>query len=134
MCPSWAKIGECEANPNYMVGTRQLRGHCRLACGVCTPKLDTFASLAALKLTSEAQDELEGIRTGLLQQLRNVACTAAKACVGGASTTAAQGSMVQVCAGDALAVCRVLSAGCAASDMSSCAAIHDMSSCAAINK
>jgi hypothetical protein len=96
MCPSWAKIGECDANPNYMVGTRELRGHCRLSCGVCAPKLDLTASLAALQLTSAALAELEGIRAGLLQQLRNLGCTGAKACVGGASSTAAQGGMVQV--------------------------------------
>ena len=28
-CPYWAGIGECEANPNYMLV------HCKLSCGVC---------------------------------------------------------------------------------------------------
>lgn len=37
MCPTWAAIGECHANPNYMVGRpeRSQRGHCRRSCGRC---------------------------------------------------------------------------------------------------
>ncbi len=37
MCEQWANEGECEANPNYMVGTEKLKGHCRKACGLCAP-------------------------------------------------------------------------------------------------
>lgn len=37
MCPQWAARGECQKNPNYMVGTRNLKGHCLLSCGVCEP-------------------------------------------------------------------------------------------------
>merc|ERR1719343_644973 len=29
MCPDWAAIGECEANPDYM------EANCALSCGVC---------------------------------------------------------------------------------------------------
>eukprot|EP00510_Aplanochytrium_minuta_P002747 CAMPEP_0184019082 /NCGR_PEP_ID=MMETSP0954-20121128/8542_1 /TAXON_ID=627963 /ORGANISM="Aplanochytrium sp, Strain PBS07" /LENGTH=229 /DNA_ID=CAMNT_0026300685 /DNA_START=1294 /DNA_END=1983 /DNA_ORIENTATION=- len=31
-CDSWADVGECEKNPNYMLE------HCKPACKVCTPK------------------------------------------------------------------------------------------------
>ncbi len=41
MCQRWADEGECEANPNYMVGNSILRGHCRKACGLCAPASQT---------------------------------------------------------------------------------------------
>ncbi|KAF2316208.1 hypothetical protein GH714_041549 [Hevea brasiliensis] len=34
-CPLWAKAGECEKNPLYMVGD-SADGYCRKSCNVCT--------------------------------------------------------------------------------------------------
>ncbi len=34
-CVRWAKAGECEKNPTYMVGDQNVLGGCRLACGAC---------------------------------------------------------------------------------------------------
>ena len=36
-CPSWAKAGECDKNPNFMVGGRAEDGFCMRACGKCKP-------------------------------------------------------------------------------------------------
>ncbi|GMH41967.1 hypothetical protein BSKO_09886 [Bryopsis sp. KO-2023] len=37
-CTDWAKAGECERNPEYMIGEgSQDGGACRLACGTCEP-------------------------------------------------------------------------------------------------
>ena len=38
LCLKWADSGECEANPNYMVGSAVTKGHCKKSCGVCTPR------------------------------------------------------------------------------------------------
>ncbi|CAN0924404.1 Probable prolyl 4-hydroxylase 4 [Linum grandiflorum] len=35
-CEKWAKAGECEKNPQYMVGTDQSVGFCRKSCKVCS--------------------------------------------------------------------------------------------------
>ncbi|KAI6700615.1 hypothetical protein NL676_014939 [Syzygium grande] len=35
-CPSWAKVGECEKNPLYMVGSKGTLGFCRQSCGACS--------------------------------------------------------------------------------------------------
>ncbi|KAB1211624.1 Prolyl 4-hydroxylase subunit alpha-1 [Morella rubra] len=35
-CPMWAKSGECEKNPIYMVGSEESGGHCRKSCKVCS--------------------------------------------------------------------------------------------------
>jgi hypothetical protein len=35
LCPLWASLGECAANPKYMVGTPRKLGHCRASCGKC---------------------------------------------------------------------------------------------------
>ncbi|KAJ7974475.1 Prolyl 4-hydroxylase alpha-like protein [Quillaja saponaria] len=35
-CPLWAKAGECEKNPLYMVGIEGARGFCRKSCNVCS--------------------------------------------------------------------------------------------------
>ena len=35
MCPRWAGDGECQNNPDFMVGDVQFVGTCRLSCGVC---------------------------------------------------------------------------------------------------
>lgn len=37
-CPLWAKDGECEKNPVYMVGSETNPGFCRKSCKVCSPK------------------------------------------------------------------------------------------------
>ena len=33
-CPLWAKAGECEKSPTYMVGSEQSDGFCRKSCKV----------------------------------------------------------------------------------------------------
>ena len=35
-CSRWAKIGECEKNPLYMVGSAGVRGKCMKSCNVCS--------------------------------------------------------------------------------------------------
>ncbi|KAG2714395.1 hypothetical protein I3760_03G024800 [Carya illinoinensis] len=35
-CPMWAKTGECEKNPLYMVGSNNSSGKCRKSCKVCS--------------------------------------------------------------------------------------------------
>ncbi|XP_038703027.1 probable prolyl 4-hydroxylase 7 [Tripterygium wilfordii] len=35
-CPTWAKLGECEKNPRYMVGSEGYSGNCRKSCNVCS--------------------------------------------------------------------------------------------------
>ncbi|KAB2085156.1 hypothetical protein ERO13_A05G362700v2 [Gossypium hirsutum] len=35
-CAGWAKAGECEKNPTYMVGSRGSPGFCRKSCKVCS--------------------------------------------------------------------------------------------------
>ncbi|KAK9925167.1 hypothetical protein M0R45_033502 [Rubus argutus] len=35
-CSTWAKAGECEKNPTYMVGTEDLPGFCRNSCKACS--------------------------------------------------------------------------------------------------
>ncbi|CAK7338618.1 unnamed protein product [Dovyalis caffra] len=35
-CPLWAKAGECEKNPVYMVGSEASYGYCRKSCKVCS--------------------------------------------------------------------------------------------------
>ncbi|XP_054797205.1 probable prolyl 4-hydroxylase 6 isoform X2 [Prosopis cineraria] len=34
-CSKWAKVGECEKNPLYMVGNEQVKGYCMKSCNVC---------------------------------------------------------------------------------------------------
>ncbi len=34
-CGDWAKQGECEHNPTYMIGQNYQLGSCRLACKAC---------------------------------------------------------------------------------------------------
>ncbi|XP_023530715.1 probable prolyl 4-hydroxylase 7 [Cucurbita pepo subsp. pepo] len=40
-CSAWAKAGECEKNPGYMVGSslgsKEDLGYCRLSCKACSP-------------------------------------------------------------------------------------------------
>lgn len=42
----WAVAGECQANPNYMVGLEDTPGHCMRACGIC-PEFDPWATMDA---------------------------------------------------------------------------------------
>ncbi|KAF1869649.1 hypothetical protein Lal_00017224, partial [Lupinus albus] len=35
-CSMWAKLGECEKNPLYMVGSETVKGQCRKSCNVCS--------------------------------------------------------------------------------------------------
>ena len=34
-CAAWARAGECEKNPAYMVGNKNEDGHCMRSCGKC---------------------------------------------------------------------------------------------------
>lgn len=36
-CGQWAENGECEKNPEYMVGRSGFPGYCMKSCGVCPP-------------------------------------------------------------------------------------------------
>ncbi|KGN59607.1 probable prolyl 4-hydroxylase 7 [Cucumis sativus] len=36
-CTAWAKAGECEKNPVYMMGSKNELGFCRFSCKVCSP-------------------------------------------------------------------------------------------------
>ncbi|KAF8066329.1 P4H4 [Scenedesmus sp. PABB004] len=82
LCPLWASLGECTANPKYMVGTHRKLGHCRASCGRCTRD----ATWAQHPL---AEKELAATSSSLLGVLRGSACTSGKACLagGGATTT-----------------------------------------------
>lgn len=45
-CRFWARAGECDANPAYMVGAGpDAPGHCRLACGICKPATSAFSAV-----------------------------------------------------------------------------------------
>ncbi|KAI4375296.1 hypothetical protein MLD38_013180 [Melastoma candidum] len=35
-CATWAKAGECEKNPLYMVGSEGMYGYCRKSCNACS--------------------------------------------------------------------------------------------------
>lgn len=39
-CEKWADEGECQRNPNYMIGNAKVEGHCRLSCGICESSED----------------------------------------------------------------------------------------------
>lgn len=34
-CPVWAESGECQANPGYMIGTKERPGECLVSCSRC---------------------------------------------------------------------------------------------------
>lgn len=34
-CERWASLGECNKNPEYMIGSSDLPGYCRKSCKVC---------------------------------------------------------------------------------------------------
>lgn len=38
-CETWARAGECQKNPKFMVGAAGYMGNCRKACKACTPKV-----------------------------------------------------------------------------------------------
>lgn len=80
-CSGWAASGECEANPNYMIGSKSNTGHCRRACGMCSPS-HMLAQPAALK------DEAESLAAALLLAAKNLGCGASRACLTGVTGTA----------------------------------------------
>eukprot|EP00873_Tetraselmis_striata_P042322 jgi/Tetstr1/462586/TSEL_007572.t1 len=41
-CASLRDAGECTNNPDWMQGTEDFEGQCRLTCGSCTPEVDPF--------------------------------------------------------------------------------------------
>ena len=54
-CPSWARAGECFANPSFM------RTTCRLSCATCAPFDDSPAALQ----TSEIMDRIAAVHRDL---------------------------------------------------------------------
>jgi len=36
-CEDWAKDGQCQKNPDFMLGAGETAGSCRKACGACKP-------------------------------------------------------------------------------------------------
>eukprot|EP00879_Flechtneria_rotunda_P021485 GHRR01022642.1.p1 GENE.GHRR01022642.1~~GHRR01022642.1.p1 ORF type:complete len:613 (+),score=206.25 GHRR01022642.1:336-2174(+) len=80
LCSFWASMGECKANPKYMVGTSRKQGHCRASCGRC--KADNSWRQHPL-----ARKELSAMVSSRTAQLRSAACTASKACMAGSAST-----------------------------------------------
>lgn len=35
-CARWAKVGECDKNPLYMIGREGVKGKCMKSCNVCS--------------------------------------------------------------------------------------------------
>lgn len=96
MCRKWADTGECEANPNYMVGTAILRGHCRKSCGVCVPQKrpkSRFESQSGSGWSTEAdkqellkshpllKETLTKLFKSIHASIRTEACNTAKVCI-----------------------------------------------------
>ena len=71
-CGPWALTGECDANPNYMVGheARRLPSHCARACGRCP----AFDALQGIPL--EVQPALRQLQEHYAQQFQQIACHA----------------------------------------------------------
>ncbi|WIA22843.1 hypothetical protein OEZ85_001233 [Tetradesmus obliquus] len=89
LCPLWASLGECAANPKWMVGTPRKLGHCRASCGKCEPD-------NAWRKHPIAKKELAASASSLLNSLRQTTCTSTKACLsgGGGSTIPASKNVV----------------------------------------
>eukprot|EP00878_Enallax_costatus_P017841 GHUV01018747.1.p1 GENE.GHUV01018747.1~~GHUV01018747.1.p1 ORF type:complete len:600 (+),score=181.45 GHUV01018747.1:439-2238(+) len=85
LCPMWATLGECSANPKYMMGNSKKLGHCRRSCGRC--KADD-----SWKVHSIAVKELAATSSTLLNTLRNAACTSSQACMTGAGGSSTPGA------------------------------------------
>ncbi|KXZ53821.1 hypothetical protein GPECTOR_6g739 [Gonium pectorale] len=91
-CPQWAASGECELNPNYMIGTHVHKGHCRKSCGMCT----AYSSLSG---SPELVSELESLSAALLLAAKNLGCGASGACLSGVSGMAAGQGLIKQAAG-----------------------------------
>jgi hypothetical protein len=66
-CAVWAARGECQANPNYMVGTGAQGGRCRASCKVCMPSeysglIMTSGAVVCLPTLSMLSHYLFGLR------------------------------------------------------------------------
>ncbi len=65
-------------------------GHCRRACGLCSPTQLLAASAPTLAA------ELEALASALLLAAKNIGCGASRACLTGVSGTAVGAGLVQV--------------------------------------
>lgn len=66
LCYEWAQAGECERNPNFMVGTRARPGHCIKSCNRC----DITQSTGAETLQYDATKEPTSRRRSTMQAPR----------------------------------------------------------------
>ncbi|KAG2496044.1 hypothetical protein HYH03_005965 [Edaphochlamys debaryana] len=87
-CGEWAALGECEVNPNYMIGTNNHIGHCKKACGMCQPS-------DLLKVAPALASELESLSSALLLAVKNLGCGASGACLTGVSGMAVGAGLVK---------------------------------------
>ncbi|KAL6764757.1 hypothetical protein V8C86DRAFT_1367634 [Haematococcus lacustris] len=100
-CKVWASLGECDANPKYMLGWSGHPGHCRRACGVCTPARPKPAVPAKTKVALRPEhaalaSDVQAISNGLLQALKNAGCGASKACLTGVAGTSFAAGVVSL--------------------------------------
>jgi hypothetical protein len=58
LCPLWASLGECAANPKYMVGTARKLGHCRASCGKCAQGEGGALQLLIMHMTPGARTSI----------------------------------------------------------------------------
>ena len=68
-CEYWAEMGECSANPGYMVGS-PMTGWCRQACKVCRRPRANFPS----SITKEDAVVLASTEGALLSRIHNTGC------------------------------------------------------------
>uniref|UniRef100_A0A7S1X534 procollagen-proline 4-dioxygenase n=1 Tax=Tetraselmis chuii TaxID=63592 RepID=A0A7S1X534_9CHLO len=63
-CEAWARAGECEKNPVYMVGSPSKPGECRPACNLCRPcpdgEADKQCILDNTRMVSDFLKKLRG--------------------------------------------------------------------------
>eukprot|EP00803_Ostreobium_quekettii_P004821 evm.model.scf_892.7 EVM.evm.TU.scf_892.7 scf_892:49249-51640(+) len=73
-CEKWADEGECQKNPNYMVGdSKGYVGNCRLSCGVCEPSTN-IQRFGNLYLKRDEAHNLTQIGADLLKDAKMKAC------------------------------------------------------------
>ncbi|KAF5829741.1 hypothetical protein DUNSADRAFT_15565 [Dunaliella salina] len=103
MCETWADEGECEANPEYMIGTAIHPGHCLRACAMCStlPSSDEVGELRREDLGGDdAIDpsflaQLQAILNLRTMALKNEACVkGSKSCISAHSTTSRGAGLV----------------------------------------
>jgi len=73
-CEKWADEGECQKNPNYMVGdSKGYVGNCRLSCGECKPSTNV-QRFGNLYLKRDEAHNLTQIGADLLKDAKVKAC------------------------------------------------------------